>query len=88
MRFYMSMRYRHRFYRDEEGDELQDLEAAQEHALATARDMIRHTRTQIIRDWFDCTFEISDDSGRIVLTVPLGDTVVDRENGGFDADVN
>jgi hypothetical protein len=74
-RFYMNLRYRDCLFRDDEGDELVDLHAAREHALVTARDMIRRTRTKIIRDWFDCAFEITDDSGKTVLTVPFGDTV-------------
>jgi hypothetical protein len=79
-RYFMNMRYRHRYFRDEEGDELENVEAAREHALATAKDMIRRTRTNIIRDWFDCTFEIADETGKTVLTVPFGDTVVERED--------
>jgi hypothetical protein len=77
----MNLRYRKRFFRDEEGDVLASPEAAREHALATARDMIRRTRTNIIRDWFDCTFEITDESGKTVLTVPFGDTVVEQREG-------
>jgi hypothetical protein len=75
MRFYMNLRYRNRYFPDHEGDELASVEAAREHALFTARDMIRRTRTQIIRDWFDCTFEITDETGETVLMVPFGDTV-------------
>jgi hypothetical protein len=74
-RFFMNLRYRGRLFRDHEGDELGSLDAAREHALATARDMIRRTRTKIIRDWFDCAFEITDGSGQTLLTVPFGDTV-------------
>jgi hypothetical protein len=81
-RFFMNLRYRNRFFPDREGDELATLDAAREHALATATDMIRRTRTKIIRDWFDCTFEITDESGNLVLTVPFGDTVPEREHAG------
>jgi uncharacterized protein DUF6894 len=75
MRFYLNLRYRNRYFCDHEGDEFASVDEARRHALHTARDMIRRTRTQIIRDWFDCTFEITEAQGKIVLIVPFGDTV-------------
>lgn len=64
---------------DEEGDELPDLNAAREHALYMARDMIARHRTDVIRDWFACSFEITDEEGRRVLTVPFGDTIPEED---------
>lgn len=76
-RYYMNLRYRDRYYPDEEGDELPDEHAVRSHALSTASDLIRLTRTEIIRDWLDCTFEITDEAGRIVLALPFSDTVTE-----------
>jgi len=64
---------------DEEGDELPDLNAAREYALDVAKDMIARHRTDMIRDWFDCSFEITDEAGRHVLTVPFSDTVPEED---------
>ena len=74
-RFFMNLRYRDRLFRDEEGDELAGVSAARDHALATAQDMITHTRTDIIHDWFGCALEVTDESGRTVLILPFGDTM-------------
>jgi uncharacterized protein DUF6894 len=62
---------------DEEGDELADVNAAREHALFVARDMIARTRTEIVRDWMVCSFEITNEEGEPVLTVPFSDIVSD-----------
>ncbi|GJD43521.1 hypothetical protein AFCDBAGC_1373 [Methylobacterium cerastii] len=60
---------------DEEGDELADVAAAREHALSVARKMIAQDRLTMIRDWMVCSFEVTDEAGDRVLTVPFGDTV-------------
>jgi hypothetical protein len=65
---------------DEEGDELANVSAAREHALWVAKDMIARTRTDIVRDCMVCSFEIMDEEGRPVLTVPFSDTVPELED--------
>jgi hypothetical protein len=60
---------------DLEGEEFPDLSAARERALDAARDHIARTRTDIIRDWFVCSFEIEDENAQRLLTVPFSDTV-------------
>ena len=60
---------------DHEGDELPDLDAAREHALMEARGLIARGRNEAVRDWTACSFEVTDERGRRVLTVPFGDTV-------------
>lgn len=60
---------------DPEGEELADVNAARERALTVARAMIAQDRLATIRDWMDCTFEITDGDGQLVLTVPFCDTV-------------
>ena len=77
-RFYFSVRHREGpsgLAIDEEGDELADVEAARKHALSVARKMIANDRLTMIRDWMVCAFEVTDEAGNRVLTVPFGDTV-------------
>lgn len=79
-RFYFNLRHRlgaAGVAIDPEGDDLPDLDAAREHALAAARDTIATTRTSIVRDWFVCSFEIEDEERRPVLTVPFSAGVPD-----------
>jgi len=64
---------------DPEGDELADVAAAREHALGAARDTIARTRTNLVRDWFACSFEIVDEHSQPVITVPFSDTVPDED---------
>lgn len=80
-RYYLHLRYGRqpdKLAVDNEGDELPGLEAVRPHALAVARDL-RRTRTGIVRDWFTCSFEITDEAGRPVMTVPFEDSVPEIE---------
>jgi hypothetical protein len=72
-RYYMNLRYRDRLFRDQEGDELPE-EALQEHVFHTARDLMQ-ARMDSIRNWFDCSFEVTDEEGRLVAIIPFGDAV-------------
>ena len=65
---------------DPEGEELPDLNAARERALSAARDHIARTRTDTIRDWFVCSFEVEDEDAQRVLTVPFSETVPDVDD--------
>ena len=78
-RFFMNLRHRGRLFADEEGDKLPDGAAARAYALDTARDLISNAHMDSIRNWYDCTFEITDEAGRLVLTVPFGETTADAE---------
>lgn len=64
---------------DPEGDELAGPEAARAHALTVARDLIARVRLDAVRDWFACTFEVTDEEGRAVLRVPFSDTVTEED---------
>jgi hypothetical protein len=75
LRYFLNVRYRGRLVPDYEGDELADEKALHEHALATAHDLVFHTRMDWIRDWFDCTFEVTNESGRTVLVMPFDEVV-------------
>jgi hypothetical protein len=41
----------------------------------TARDLMKGTRLKAIPDWLQCTFEVTDESGTLVLTLPFADAV-------------
>jgi hypothetical protein len=72
-RYYMNLRYRDHLFRDEEGDELPE-QTLRAHIATTARDLM-HARSHVIRSWFDCSFEVTDEKGRLVLTMPFGEAV-------------
>jgi hypothetical protein len=77
-RYFFSLRYRPGpggLAEDHEGDELPDVNAAREHALSEARDLIARGRSATIRDWTVCSFEVTDEQGQRVFTVPFSDTV-------------
>jgi hypothetical protein len=81
-RYFFNVRYRpgpDGLAEDHEGDDLPDVNAAREHALAEAQDMVAKTRTDMVRDWMVCSFEIVDESRQPVLTVPFSDTVSEYE---------
>ena len=81
-RYFFNVRYRsgpNGLAVDPEGDELADLKAAREYALAQAQDMIKRTRTELVRDWMVCSFEILDENRQPVLTVPFSDTVPEAD---------
>jgi hypothetical protein len=73
-RYFLSLRYRDNgngFAVDEEGDDLPDPGALRKHVLDTARDLMRFARVDGIRNWRDCAFEVTDESGKIVMTLPF-----------------
>ncbi|GLQ76739.1 hypothetical protein GCM10007881_04080 [Mesorhizobium huakuii] len=75
MRYFMNVRYRGRLIPDPDGDELENEEAVRGHALANAYDLVFHNRMDALRSWFDCNFEVTDESGRTVLVMPFGEVV-------------
>jgi len=80
-RFFFNLRHRpgpNGLAVDPEGDELLDVEQARAHAISAARDLIARTRSDSVRDWFACAFEIVDEAGRHVLTVSFNDTIQDN----------
>jgi hypothetical protein len=69
-RYYLSVRYRDRLFRDEEGEDMPSGIEMKVRALETARDLIG-TPFLAIPDWLDCTLEVTDESGTTVLSVPF-----------------
>jgi len=76
-RYFMNVRYRGRLFSDEEGDELAE-EALHDHAMTTARSLIQNAKLQAVRNWFDCTFEITNEAGEMVSVLPFGDAAQTR----------
>jgi hypothetical protein len=60
---------------DEEGDDLPDEHTLRQHVLETARDLMRRTRLDAIPNWWACTFEVTDESGRTLLKLPFAEAV-------------
>ncbi len=79
-RFFLNLRYRDRLFVDPEGDDLASADAVQGHALETARDLIAHARMNSIRHWFDCSLEVTNEAGQVVLVLPFSETVSERES--------
>ena len=75
-RYFLHLRYpasEDGFARDEEGDELPDHNALRQHVLGTARDLMRGARLKAIPDWRQCSFEVTDEAGTVVLTLPFSE---------------
>jgi hypothetical protein len=69
-RYYLSVRYRDRLFRDEEGEDMPSGIEVTVRALETARDLIG-TPFLAIPDWLDCTLEVTDETGTMVLSLPF-----------------
>jgi len=78
-RFYLNLRDRDRLIVDPEGDDLASADAVQGHALEIARDLITRARMDCIRSWFDCSFEVTNEAGQVVLVLPFSETVNENE---------
>jgi uncharacterized protein DUF6894 len=72
--YFLSVRYRGRLFRDEEGEDIPSAIEMKVRALETARDLIR-TPFLAIPDWLDCTLEVTDEIGATVLSLPFPDAV-------------
>jgi hypothetical protein len=72
-RYHLSVRYRDRLFRDE-GEDMPSGIEMKVRALETARDLIR-TPFLAIPDWLDCTLEVTDETGAMVLSVPFPEAV-------------
>ena len=75
-RYFLHLRYRDGvdgLAVDQEGDDLPDQTGLRRHVEATARDLMRHARLTAISDWRACTFEVTDETGSPVLTLPFSE---------------
>ena len=78
-RLTMTMRDRDRLFVDPEGDDLASADAVQGHALETGRDLITRARMNSIRNWFDCSFEVTNEAGQVVLVLPFSEITDENE---------
>lgn len=86
-RYFLNLRYRpgdNGLAVDQEGVELADETQVRAHALEMARQAIAKDRMATIRDWMDCSFEITDEAGRHVMTVPFSEVVSDEDEDEED----
>ena len=77
-RYFLSLRYKdgpNGLAVDEEGDELPNLDALRVHVVETARDLMHKIHIGAIPDWSRCTFEVTDETGQRVLTLPFAEAV-------------
>ena len=65
-----NIRCHDRLFPDDEGEEAGSQEEARRRALETAHDLMK-TSSSVILDWLACTVEVTDESGRTVLSVPF-----------------
>jgi len=72
--YFLSVRYRGRLFRDEEGEDIPSAIEMKVRALETARELIR-TPFLAIPDWLACTLEVTDEAGAMVLSLPFPDAV-------------
>jgi hypothetical protein len=77
-RYFLHLRYPDAgdgFARDDEGDDLEDASVLRQHVVNTARELMRGARLHSIPDWLQCSFEVTDESGTVVLTLPFSEIV-------------
>jgi len=72
--YHLNIRYRDRFYRDEEGEDIPSEIEMKVRAHETARDLIG-TPSFTIPDWLDCTLEVTNEAGETVLILPFTEAV-------------
>jgi hypothetical protein len=85
-RFFLHLRFRDGadgLATDLEGDELPDADGLREHVVGTARDLMRTARLTAIQNWRDCTFEVTDEAGQLVLTLRFAQVNPDVNHGAI-----
>jgi len=73
-RFFFNLRYGRNtgdLATDPEGDDAADAEEARELALRAAQGLFADVSPAMASKWLRCSFEIMDEQGRRVLTVPF-----------------
>ncbi|GJE62155.1 DUF6894 family protein [Methylobacterium trifolii] len=75
-RYFLNIRRRAVLIRDEEGDDLPDLDAARALALGTLREMVRLPHVYgLPRTWRRNVFVITDEGGTALLEIPYSDVL-------------
>ncbi len=75
-RYYFNFTNGERFMEDAEGIDLPDEVAVREEALGVARDLSRESLDGVdgVDAWFAWRIEITDENGRLVMTIPFSAT--------------
>jgi hypothetical protein len=74
-RYFLNVRYRdgaEHLAVDEEGEDLPDADALREHVLEVAHDMLHQMPIRGV-NWHECIFEVTDEAGQAVMTVPFAE---------------
>ncbi|HZH12105.1 MAG TPA: hypothetical protein VEZ24_17270 [Microvirga sp.] len=77
-RYFLHLRYPasdNGFAYDDEGDEISNPSDLRQHVVNTARDLMRGARLKAIPDWMKCSFEVTDKTGTVVLTLSFSEAV-------------
>jgi hypothetical protein len=72
--YHLSIRHRQRLYHDDEGEDIAGEMEMMEQALQTARDLTR-TPSLAVPDWLECSLEVTDETGKLVLHLPFSEAV-------------
>jgi hypothetical protein len=73
-RYFFHLRDHGEVFEDLEGTELDDDQAARTEALLTARELLRIGQLSV-REWLGRSYEVLDESGRIVAVVPFPEAI-------------
>jgi len=82
-RYFMNLRYRpgpNGIAFDREGDEVVDETKLRERAVQVARMTVARDHLFTASNWLTCSFEVTDEAGQLVLTVPFRDIVSDDDD--------
>ena len=77
-RYFLHLRYPapdDGFVQDDEGDELSNPGGLRQHVVETARDLMRNARLRVIHDCLKCSFEVTDEAGTVVMTLPFSEVI-------------
>jgi hypothetical protein len=72
--YHLSIRHRERLYHDDEGEVIAGEMEMREQALQTVCDLTR-TASLAVPDWLDCTLEVTNEAGDMVLRLPFAEAV-------------
>lgn len=71
-RYHLSIGHRERLFHDDDGEHIAGEMEMREQALQTVRDLIR-TASLAVPDWLDCTLEVTNEAGAVVLLLPFAE---------------
>lgn len=81
-RYFFNLRYgseAERMAVDPEGEELVNGQTVRKYTLQIIRDLIARPSSFAVRDWLNCSFEIENEKGELILTVPFRDILAPED---------